>query len=103
MTNERQRPAAGESAARQRDDPPPEGVLVQVCIQCGKEYMFEEDEPPAELRCEKCGSVVFRSFFSDTSPDEARRDFEDTTGRELAPNDPAADVTRSDLHDLNNP
>jgi DNA-directed RNA polymerase subunit RPC12/RpoP len=101
MAKERQHPAAGGEAA-QRADAPAEGVLVQVCIECGKEYMFEEDEPPRELRCEKCGNVVFRSFLSDSSPDEVRRDFEDTAGRELSPNDPDADPTRSDLLDLNN-
>src|SRR5690606_20382781 len=32
-----------------------DGVLVQVCLECGKEYMFEDAEPPADLKCDKCG------------------------------------------------
>jgi DNA-directed RNA polymerase subunit RPC12/RpoP len=100
MVKEQQQ--AGGGAADDRATDAAEGVLVQVCIECGREYMFEEDEPPAELRCEKCGNVVFRSFFSDTSPDEARQDFADATGRDLSPNDPEADMTASDLHDLGN-
>jgi transcription initiation factor TFIIIB Brf1 subunit/transcription initiation factor TFIIB len=78
------------------------GVLVQVCLKCGLEYMFEDEEPPAELVCEKCGSQVFRSFFADTGEDEAAEDFRESTERDTLTTDPATDVTRGDLHDLRN-
>ena len=80
-----------------------EGVLTQVCMNCGKEYYYDRTEPPAEQACERCGNRVFRSFFSVTSYDEVEQEFQDLTHRDLATNDPATDVTPGDLHDLNNP
>ena len=77
-------------------------VLVQVCIECGKEYMFEDSAPPRDQRCDKCGNMVFRSFYADTHPDEVALDYAESTERDTATNDPATDVTRGDLHDLNN-
>lgn len=78
------------------------GVLVQVCLECGKQYSFDDAEPRAGLVCEKCGNGVFRSFFAQRRPSEAQRDFDETTGRDVGTEDPATDVTRGDLHDLNN-
>lgn len=82
---------------------PAGGVLVQVCLECGKEYHFDDREPPADMRCEKCGNQVFRSFFSVLGYDETEADFIRSTERDLAPNDDESDVTRSDVLDLNNP
>ncbi|HEX6939995.1 MAG TPA: hypothetical protein VF158_11335 [Longimicrobiales bacterium] len=82
---------------------PADGVLVQVCLECGKEYLFDEREPTGDQVCEKCGNTVFRSFFTVTGYDEAEADFIRSTERDLAPNDDESDVTRSDLLDLNNP
>jgi len=79
-----------------------DGVLVQVCLQCGKEYLFDESQPPADLRCEKCGNQVFRSFFTVRGHDEVEADFRAATERDLAPDDTEADVTRADVMDLNN-
>jgi predicted nucleic acid-binding Zn-ribbon protein len=79
-----------------------DGVLVQICLKCGKEYMFDEQEPPADLACEKCGGEVFRSFFADTRPDEVNEEFRESTERDTLTTDPATDVTRGDLHDLGN-
>lgn len=84
-----------------RTGPPAEGVLTQVCIECGKEYNFDEGDPPAGLTCEKCGNTVFRSFFTPLN-DEVADDFRDSTERDLAPNDDPGDVTRGDIVDLNN-
>lgn len=80
-----------------------DSVLVQVCLGCGQQYFFEEAQPPADLKCERCGNRVFRSFFDVTSNDEVVADFEESTARDLATDAPATDVSRSDLHDLNNP
>jgi DNA-directed RNA polymerase subunit RPC12/RpoP len=78
------------------------GVLVQVCLECGKQYFFDDHEPQAGLTCEKCGNGVFRSFFAERRPGEASRDFTETTERDVRTDDPATDVTRGDLQDLNN-
>ena len=80
-----------------------EGVLVQVCMECGKEYFYDDDPPPADLKCERCGNAVFRSFFHTTDGDEVVADFRETTERATTPEDPATEVSRGDLYDLNNP
>ena len=77
-------------------------VLVEVCLECGREYYFDQVEPPAELACERCGNTVFRAFDAERVPDEVQQDFSETTERDLATDDPATDVSLGDLHDLNN-
>lgn len=79
-----------------------DGVLVQVCLTCGKQYTFDEVEPPSDLSCEKCGSEVFRSFFAAPPGSEADEDFRDSTERDTLTTDPGTDVTRGDLRDLGN-
>jgi hypothetical protein len=71
-------------------------------LECGKEYLFDEAQPPARLVCEKCGNSVFRSFFTVRGYDDVEADFRASTERDLAPDDTEADVTRSDVMDLNN-
>jgi hypothetical protein len=82
--------------------PPADGVLVQVCLECGKEYTFETKPPPSKLTCEKCGNTVFRSFFEVTGSDDVETDFQDSTARDLSTEDDPEDVTRSDILDLDN-
>lgn len=77
-------------------------VLVQVCLECGREYYFEGQAPPEELVCERCGNAVFRSFHAERNQDDVQRDFSESTERDLATDDPATDVSLGDLHDLNN-
>jgi DNA-directed RNA polymerase subunit RPC12/RpoP len=77
-------------------------VLVQVCMECGKEYMFENEDSPDDLTCDKCGNEVFRSFYASSRADEASDDFRDSTERDVLTTDSASEVTRGDLHDLNN-
>ncbi|HUP87856.1 MAG TPA: hypothetical protein VM100_00750 [Longimicrobiales bacterium] len=79
-----------------------DGVEVQVCVECGKEY-FYDDAPPADKTCERCGNAVFRSFYDAAGTNEAAQDFEETTSRDLLTDDPSTDVTPGDLYDLNNP
>lgn len=79
------------------------GVVLLVCIECGREYGFEgEDELPDELKCEKCGNGVFRRFDDTGSPDDVQADFRESTERDLAPNDAEGETTAGDLYDLNN-
>lgn len=85
-----------------RQEEPAVRVLVLVCIECGKEYMFEDEEPGGELVCEKCGNEVFRSFYDSADRSEEEEDFAETTGRDVALDAGATEVTRSDLLDLNN-
>ena len=80
-----------------------EGVLVQVCVECGKEYFFDNQQTTEVLTCERCGNTVFRAFYDVTDGDEAVADFRETTDRDITPEDPATEVSRGDLYDLNNP
>jgi hypothetical protein len=75
-------------------------VLTLICELCGKDYSFEDEQPPASLKCEKCGGTVFRSFH-DTVGSEAMDDFRDATERDLDPDDPEGDTLPGDILDLN--
>lgn len=75
-------------------------VLVQVCIECGTEYLIEEGEAQREEPCTKCGNSVYRSFHALAGSDEVADDFEDSTARDTDPDNGPTDVTTGDLHDL---
>jgi len=97
----------GGDAGRQSDDlggsargEAGEGVLTLICLKCGNEYYASEDGPPTDLTCEKCGSTVFREFFSAAENDEASSDFRETTERDLDTDDPEGDTLPGDLIDL---
>ena len=77
-----------------------DGVLTLVCLKCGTEYYFEQDEPGESTTCEKCGNTVFRSFYS-SEGNEALQDFEDVTHRDLNPDDAEGDTLPGDVIDLN--
>lgn len=90
-------------ADKRNDDGLADGVLIQVCVECGQEYYYDDTPPPSEQKCERCGNSVFRSFFDVTDEDEVVADFHETTDRDVTPEDPATEVSRGDLYDLNNP
>lgn len=74
-------------------------VVTLVCELCGKDYSFEDESPPADLKCEKCGGTVFRVFHE--AEGEAADDFRDSTERDLDPDDPEGDTLPGDILDLN--
>lgn len=84
-----------------RNEDEGEGVLTLVCLKCGTEYYFTDTRPPAGIVCEKCGGGVFRDFFSPPGDDEATNDFDETTGRDLDPDDAEGDARPGDVIDLN--
>jgi DNA-directed RNA polymerase subunit RPC12/RpoP len=78
-----------------------EGSIL-VCMTCGREApAATAGVAPSDIRCEKCGSQVFRAFDAGTDLDEVRQEFVDETDRDLKTDDPAGDATPGDLHDLN--
>lgn len=98
--------ATDQPRANPAVDPPrggesPTEVLTLVCENCGKDYFFEDEPPPENLKCEKCGAGVFRSFHTSVG-DEAADDFRDSTERDLDPDDAEGDVLPGDVMDLNN-
>lgn len=79
----------------------PEGMLTLICITCGNE-MFFTTRPPANEPCSRCGSTVFRSFFTPTVRDEATESMLEETTRSISL-DGGSDTTAGDLRDLNSP
>ncbi len=98
--------SGAEDAGRpEREDLDPtggddDGVLTAVCLTCGKEYYFGDEQPPSDLTCDKCGNTVFRSFFSHETEDEAEADFRDSTERDLHTDDPEGATMPGDILDL---
>lgn len=102
---------SGSRAADSRDragvssrgptEPPAEGVLTMVCVKCGTEYHFADAPPPEGMSCEKCGSEVFRDFFTPEANAEAAEDFDHSTARDLDPDDAEGDTLPGDVMDLN--
>lgn len=45
-------------------------LVTLVCLTCGKEKYFTHDVPAA-VSCEQCGGTVFRTFDTQTEPDDA--------------------------------
>lgn len=80
---------------------PDQGVLTLVCLTCGREYFFDDAAPPAGIACDKCGGTVFRDFFTPREDDEAANDFNETTDRDLDPDDAEGDALPGDVIDLN--
>ena len=75
-------------------------ILLQVCIECGTEYIIEDGEPAREEACGKCGNVVYRSFHAATGSDDVGEDFRETTERDTATDAGPSEVTAGDLRDL---
>lgn len=78
----------------------PDDVRVLICLECGKEFMFEAAAPPADLTCDKCGNAVFRDYQVSARPDEAEREFREETERDTLPEQGPGEVTRGDVRDI---
>jgi hypothetical protein len=91
----RENPAVGDAAGRESAGT----MLTLVCERCGKDYFFDDEQPPADMKCEKCGNTVFRSFYETVG--EAADDFRDSTDRDTDPDDAEGDVMPGDILDLN--
>ncbi len=79
-----------------------EGTLTLICITCGNE-MFFTTKPPADEPCSRCGSTVFRSFFTPVATDEAAESILEDTSRSISLDGGSTDSTAGDLRDLNSP
>ena len=61
---------SGDALRRQMANPVIASVTTMVCVTCGAEQFFD-GEVPAGLKCQRCGSMVFRVFDTPTQRDEA--------------------------------
>src|SRR5690625_4750845 len=41
-----------------------DGILTETCIECGKEYIFEDLPPPPDLTCDTCCNVDLRTYYT---------------------------------------
>ncbi|HET7584170.1 MAG TPA: hypothetical protein VFK13_04640 [Gemmatimonadaceae bacterium] len=86
------------SADRDRDD----GLLTLVCVTCGQETTYAAAAPDHPV-CERCGSTVFRTYFTPAPDDAVAAHYLETTRREIDFGTESPDVTPGDVQDLNNP
>ena len=77
-------------------------VNTMVCLTCGAEQFFHSDVP-SSLKCQTCGSTVFRTFSTPTKPDEVTESQLEETARSAALGDVSPDSTRGDVRELHEP
>ncbi len=80
----------------------PDGMLTLICITCGNELFFTS-KPPANEPCSRCGSTVFRTFFTPAATDEAAESMLEDTTRSISLDGGSTDSTAGDIRDLNAP
>lgn len=80
----------------------PHGFLTLICISCGNRKDYDE-QPPARVKCEKCGNTVFRNFFSPVEADEATIDQLESSRRSIALDDVSPETAPEDIRELNSP
>ena len=83
-------------------DTGPRGIVTMICLTCGNERHFD-DAVPSSLKCEKCGSTVFRTFATPTEPDEATLSQLEDQARSSSWGDPSPDPSGEELRELDNP
>lgn len=84
------------------NDRGPRGLVTMVCLTCGNEKFFD-GAVPSSLKCDKCGSTVFRQFATPTEPDEASLSQLEEQARSMSYGDSSPQTTADDLRDLDNP
>ncbi len=84
------------------NDRGPEGLLTLVCVTCGNE-LFVDRRVPDHPVCPRCGSTVFREFFTPIEPDEATLSNLEETARSMALDEESPDTTPDDVREVNDP
>jgi DNA-directed RNA polymerase subunit RPC12/RpoP len=79
----------------------PRGLVTMVCLTCGAERFFDKSVP-SSLKCDKCGSTVFRQFATPTEPDEATIAQLEEQARSMSYGDPSPGTTPDEVRDLDN-
>jgi ribosomal protein S27E len=81
------------------DNRGPRGLVTLVCLTCGNEKFFDE-AVPSSVKCDKCGSTVFRQFATPTEPDEATIDQLEAQARSVSYGDASPETTPDEVRDL---
>jgi hypothetical protein len=74
-------------------------VTTMVCVTCGNEEFFD-DRVPDNLKCRKCGSVVFRTFETPAPDDEVAASQLEEQARSMAYGDASPETSPDEVRDL---
>lgn len=91
--------AHGDGLRRQMANPVIPSVTTMVCVTCGAEQFFD-GAVPAGLRCQRCGSMVFRTFDTPTRRDEATIAHLEEESRSMQYGDSSPQTAPEDVRDL---
>lgn len=91
--------ASGDGLRRQMANPVIPSVTTMVCVTCGAEQFFDGDVPRA-LKCQRCGSMVFRAFDTPTRRDEATIAHLEEESRSMQYGDSSPQTAPEDVRDL---
>ena len=91
--------ASGDALRRQMASPVIESVTTMVCVMCGAEQFFEGNVPAA-LKCQRCGSGVFRAFDTPTRRDEATIAHLEEEARSVQYGDDSPQTAPEEVRDL---
>ena len=91
--------ASGEALRRQMANPVIESVTTMVCVTCGAEQFFDR-QVPAALKCQRCGSMVFRAFDTPTRRDEATIAHLEEEARSVQYGDESPQTAPEEVRDL---
>lgn len=88
----------GDAARRELAAPIP-SVTTMVCLTCGAEQFFDE-QVPANLKCTRCSSTVFRAFDTPTARDEATIAHLEEEARSIQYGDASPQTAPEEVRDL---
>ena len=91
--------ATGDALRRQMANPVIESVTTMVCVMCGAEQFFDGNMPTG-LKCQRCGSMVFRAFDTPTRRDEATIAHLEEEARSTEYGASSSPMTEEDVRDL---
>ena len=94
-----EREVSGQALRDQMARPTIESVTTMVCVTCGAEQFFD-DGPPRNLKCQRCGSSVFRTFDTPTVRDEATIAHLEEEARSIQLGDASPQTAPEDVRDL---
>ena len=77
----------------------PRGLVTMVCITCGAEQFFDQSVP-SSIKCQRCGSTVFRQFATPTEPDEATISQLEEQARSIEYGDASPQTSADEVRDL---
>jgi DNA-directed RNA polymerase subunit RPC12/RpoP len=91
--------ASGDALRRQMANPVIESVTTMVCVTCGAEQFFDGNVP-GNLKCQRCGSGVFRAFDTPTRRDEATIAHLEEEARSVQYGDDSPQTAPEEVRDL---